>query len=242
MAVVLPNGCYYYPPDHYPWPGNNFWSTFGPHCFNNRRGHGAPTTTFMEFIANNGGLTGSGVVQTLWFRNACKTYVDDEPDVPLEFRWFELTFVGLGVTKKGITCTYRLKMHPDMAKHVSDQDQGTLIRDLVMSIDDLIMPDIEPDIQPVGADRHRKVVELKFAANKDTMAAVRRNQVVNLPLLHWSRPAHRHGLGTPEQRKCVQTTLFIAARLRRTLRLPSMPDDLWVLILGFLKRNHLGKC
>ena len=58
----------------------------------------------------------------------------------------------------------------------------------------------------------------------------------------------------PEQLECVRTTLFIAARLRRqgaagggvvdaaaAARPPPLPDELWVLILGWLRRNELGK-
>ena len=93
-----------------------------------------------------------------------------------------------------------------------------------------------------------------------TMAEVPRDRVVGsaLEYRHWTPKTHRH-LCSPAQQRCACAVLFVARRLqfkaaaaggghRRSgwqasvsAALPALPDVLWFAILGWLRREELGK-
>jgi hypothetical protein len=77
----------------------------------------------------------------------------------------------------------------------------------------------------------------------------------------WSVTTHMHQVCTRDRRACAHTLLLVGARLHSqsapssvlasdrashvavleaVLLLPALPDDLWVLVLGWLRRSELG--
>jgi hypothetical protein len=76
---------------------------------------------------------------------------------------------------------------------------------------------------------------------------------------YWTVRTHVHHVCTRDQRGCAHTVLLVGARLySRSTRstsmapvpllgvtareaLPPLPDELWVLVLGWLRRSELGR-
>jgi hypothetical protein len=79
----------------------------------------------------------------------------------------------------------------------------------------------------------------------------------------WSVTTHLHHVCTRSRRACAHTLLLVGARLysqsapstvfasdqssrvavrEAVLQLPALPDELWVLVLGWLRRSELERC
>jgi len=91
-------------------------------------------------------------------------------------------------------------------------------------------------------------------ATYNKMAEVPRNRIVSssLEYWYWSTKTHRHGICTPRQRACARAALLVGVRLALQLEavaevgaadalLPSLPNEIWVMIIGWLRRDELGR-
>ena len=87
-------------------------------------------------------------------------------------------------------------------------------------------------------------------ADMTTMAQVRaagRAITTALDYHHWTVKTHKHQVCSPGQRQCAHTVLLVGARLYSLWAtssseqlLPALPDELWLLVLGWLRRPELG--
>jgi hypothetical protein len=76
-----------------------------------------------------------------------------------------------------------------------------------------------------------------------------------LECTHWTVKAHTYSVCTAAQRSCAHATLLVGARLHSQFALHSglasdvvadpklapLPDELWVEVLGWLRRSELGE-
>ena len=111
-------------------------------------------------------------------------------------------------------------------------------------------------VQMVGPETPDSVVAALQGpfAEFATMAAVPRSRIVSssLEYWYWSTKTHEHGICTPEQRACALATLLVGARLVISNDvnsgvcdsgelLPALPNEIWIMILGWLRRDELGR-
>lgn len=65
---------------------------------------------------------------------------------------------------------------------------------------------------------------------------------------HWTIKTHTNRVCSVEQRQCARTVVLVGDRLysrlaqqgRESLALPALPNELWLMILGWLRRVDLG--
>ena len=86
------------------------------------------------------------------------------------------------------------------------------------------------------------------------MADVPLTRVVasSLEYWYWSWRTHEHRVCTPQQQECARTVLLVGVRLdllnevrrnrdKSDTRLPALPNDLWAMLLGWIRRDELGE-
>ena len=106
-------------------------------------------------------------------------------------------------------------------------------------------------VEMVGPETPDAVIEALQGpfASYDTMGAVPRNRVVSssLEYWYWSTKTHEHGICNLEQRRCAMMVLLVGTHLSFEFERsddeessPALPNELWILILGWLRRDELG--